>query len=202
MSDDDSGDGEFNYRLYSSVVRSGDKLPVPEFFRDIVSIDSEASATFWGYNRELGYAFLSDSFLNSDPLEMVNNRSYDFEKGSRVTIPKPDSDFEEGVLGSERPEEGDVVYLYTDKRLTSPDTWTVIVLSRVQFWEMMSEESLRPIPDSMRRRYRKSLEKTGSDSEESSSGSMRGEDEYLQFRTGREELKEIATRLFPTPDDY
>lgn len=134
MSGEDSGSQDFNWDLHSSTVRAGGKLPIPEKFRSKVCIDSSGSpATWWGYDTESGYAFLSSNYTSNERYITVNNQSYKLEKGSRVTVPKPESSsVKKGILGEVRPEKGDTVYFYSDSRMWRSEPRSTIVLSKDQ----------------------------------------------------------------------
>ena len=134
MGDETPASEDFDWDLQSSKLRSGNKIPIPEGFRDLVCIDSgNERATWWGYDKETGYAFLSSGYMNGDRYLTVNNRSYKLEKGSRVTIPKPENEeITEGVLNGQA-DEGDTVYFYMDSRMKSGNPQTAVILSDSQF---------------------------------------------------------------------
>ncbi|MFB1064811.1 hypothetical protein [Natrinema sp. H-ect4] len=144
MGDEDSDGDSFEWDLQSSRVSVGGKLPIPEDFRDGVVMDSgNDSSTWWGYDKEAGYAFLSSDYTNGGRFITINNRSYKLEKGSRVTIPKPESEeVTEGVLGGSPPSKHSVVYFYSDSRMDSCEPYSVIVLSKEQLAEVIDNEEL------------------------------------------------------------
>lgn len=141
MGDEASGSDDFDWVLESSKVRSGNKIPIPKSLRDQVCIDGSGDpATWWGYDTETGFAFLSSGYSNDGRYLTVKNRSYKLEKGSRVTIPKPESEkVEEGVL-FERPDEKDTVYFYSDSRMKDSDLNSVFILSKDQMEDLWVEQ--------------------------------------------------------------
>lgn len=142
MGDEESVD-EFDWELESSRVKSAEKLPIPEIFRDQVVMGSNKKSTWWGYDTETGYAFLSSGYTNGDRFITINNRSYKLEKGSRVTIPKAEKEeVTEGVLGKDRPGKHSNVYFYSDSRMERSEIFSVIILSKNQLAEALHKEQI------------------------------------------------------------
>lgn len=150
MSDEGSDGGDFDWDLQSSKVRAGNKIPIPEGLRKHVVIDSGSEdATWWGYDKETGYAFLSDQYTHADRYIIVNNRSYKLEKSSRVSLPKSnDGNIDEGVL-AKRPDEGNSVYFYTDDVVLKSRPFSVLLLSEEQLMELINppNEEVEQLPE-------------------------------------------------------
>jgi len=116
-------------------------LPIPEDFRDIVSLEQgDDLATWWGIDMENGLFFLSDGYTNTERFVIIINQTYKLHSGSRVKVANPKNS--DQVHNDENPlfEEGDMIYFYTDDRMKDSDPRSVILFDELQFdWFIMGD---------------------------------------------------------------